>query len=148
REIQRHPGENDCGMVAWRLRLRTPEYPEGRDMIVIANDITWYIGSFAMPEDELFAKASQLARKLGIPRIYLAVNSGARLGLAEEVKSSLRVAWHDPVRPEKGFKYIYLSDTDYKRLGAASVNAQQIEDDGETRWRIGYVVGREDFIGV
>lgn len=29
-EINRLPGENECGMVAWRLTMFTPEYPDGR----------------------------------------------------------------------------------------------------------------------
>ncbi len=34
-------------------------------------------------EDLVFLRASQLARSLGVPRIYIAVNSGARIGLAK-----------------------------------------------------------------
>ena len=45
--------------------------------------------------------ASELARKQGLPRIYLAANSGARLGLAEEIKHLFRVAWEDPNVPDK-----------------------------------------------
>ncbi|CAI2201540.1 19057_t:CDS:2, partial [Funneliformis geosporum] len=33
----------------------------------------------------IFYKATELARSLGIPRVYMAANSGARIGLAEEV---------------------------------------------------------------
>ncbi|CAB4070280.1 ACACA [Lepeophtheirus salmonis] len=52
-EQKRYPGENDIGMVAWRMTLKTPEYPtEGRDIIVIANDITHQIGSFGPKEDK------------------------------------------------------------------------------------------------
>jgi acetyl-CoA carboxylase/biotin carboxylase 1 len=40
-------------------------------MIVIANDITISIGSFGPKEDLLFLRASELARALKIPRIYL-----------------------------------------------------------------------------
>ncbi|GAB1290028.1 Acetyl-CoA carboxylase 2 [Apodemus speciosus] len=32
-------------MVAFKMRFKTPEYPEGRDAIVIGNDITFQIGS-------------------------------------------------------------------------------------------------------
>jgi len=32
-------------MVAWRMTIHTPEYPEGRPIIVIANDITHVNGS-------------------------------------------------------------------------------------------------------
>lgn len=42
------------GMLAWKLTMLTPEYPEGRQVIVIANDITHMIGSFGPPEDQLF----------------------------------------------------------------------------------------------
>lgn len=67
-------------MVAWKITLNTPEYPEGRDIVVIANDITFLIGSFGPKEDIVFNLASQLSRKLKIPRIYIAANSGARIG--------------------------------------------------------------------
>ena len=36
------------------MTLKTPEYPDGRDIIVIANDITHLIGSFGIKEDTLF----------------------------------------------------------------------------------------------
>lgn len=48
------------GMVAWRMTLLTPECPEGRQVIVIANDLTHAIGSFGPDEDLLFLKASQV----------------------------------------------------------------------------------------
>lgn len=41
-------------MVAWRMTLKTPEFPGGRDIIVLANDITHKIGSFGPKEDILF----------------------------------------------------------------------------------------------
>lgn len=86
-EQKRLPGENDVGMVAWRLRLYTPEYPSGRDIILIANDMTHLMGSFGPTEDFVFYRASERARQLGVPRIYFATNSGARIGLAEEVET-------------------------------------------------------------
>lgn len=88
-------------MVTFRMKMKTPEYPEGRDIIVICNDITHQIGSFGPREDELFLKASELARSEGIPRIYIAANSGARIGLAEEIKHMFQVAWIDPSDPYK-----------------------------------------------
>ena len=45
--------------------------------------------------------ASELARKEGLPRLYLAANSGARLGLAEEIKHLFKIAWEDKDDPEK-----------------------------------------------
>ena len=54
------------GMVAWKMTLHTPEYPDGRDIIVICNDITHQIGSFGPREDILFLKASQKARQMKV----------------------------------------------------------------------------------
>jgi len=49
-------GEFDfqVGMVAWKMTLQTPECPGGRDIIVVANDITFKIGSFGPREDMLY----------------------------------------------------------------------------------------------
>ena len=45
---------DQIGMVVWRMTLKTPEFPDGRDIIVIANDMTHKIGSFGPQEDLLF----------------------------------------------------------------------------------------------
>lgn len=96
-----HLSPRQVGMVAFKMRFKTPEYPEGRDVIVISNDITFRIGSFGMGEDLLYLRASEMARAEGIPKIYLAANSGACIGLAEEIKHIFQVAWVDPGDPHK-----------------------------------------------
>jgi acetyl-CoA carboxylase / biotin carboxylase 1 len=137
------------GMVAWRIKLATPEFPEGRDIVVIANDLTCFIGSFGPQEDMVFQKASEIARERKIPRIYISCNSGARIGLAEEVKSLFRIAWEDPDEPEKGFKYLYLTTEDYSKLANKnSVRAILIEDEGEPRYKITDIIGQKDGLGV
>ena len=88
-------------MVAWEMCLCTPECPSGRTVVVIANDVTHIIGSFGPREDALFSAASLHARSLHVPRIFLACNSGARIGLADECKSLFRVAWKDSLNPDK-----------------------------------------------
>ncbi|XP_059482101.1 acetyl-CoA carboxylase isoform X3 [Neocloeon triangulifer] len=148
-EQKRLPGENNAGMVAWRITLYTPEYPTGRDIIVISNDITFRVGSFGPDEDLVFLKASELARKLKIPRIYLSANSGARIGLADELKPLFKVAWEDPDEPDKGFKYLYLTPEDFKKVSAMnSVHAILIDDEGEARYKITDIIGKEDGLGV
>merc|ERR1719412_3364479 len=117
-KVKRFPGENTIAMVAWKMNMKTVEYPKGRDIIVIANDITMEIGSFGPKEDQLFQEASKLARKLKIPRIYLAANSGARIGLAKEVQEKFKVDWCDPEDPEKGINGLYLTPEDYMELQA------------------------------
>ncbi|KAK7582615.1 hypothetical protein V9T40_014060 [Parthenolecanium corni] len=148
-EQKRIPGENKIGMVAWRMTICTPEYPTGRDIIVIANDLTVNIGSFGPLEDLLFCLASKEARRLQIPRIYVSANSGARIGLAEEVKSLFKIAWEDPQEPDKGFKYLYLTPEDYQKVSTTnSVHAQLIDDDGESRYKITDIIGKDDGLGV
>lgn len=58
-------GSNDVGMVAWRVRMCTPEYPHGRPLILIANDVSFEGGSFGPREDALYKQASELARLEG-----------------------------------------------------------------------------------
>ncbi|XP_004930758.2 acetyl-CoA carboxylase isoform X2 [Bombyx mori] len=148
-EVTRLPGQNNVGMVAWRLTLFTPECPEGRDIILIANDLTHYMGSFGPQEDWVYYKASQYARELKIPRIYVSVNSGARIGVAEEVKAEFSAAWLEAERPERGFRYLYLSPPAYARLAPlGAVKAELIEDEGEARYKITDIIGKEDGLGV
>ncbi|XP_075575894.1 acetyl-CoA carboxylase 1 isoform X5 [Pelecanus crispus] len=147
--MNRLPGGNEIGMVAWKMTLKTPEYPEGRDIIVIGNDITYRIGSFGPQEDMLFLRASELARTHGIPRIYVAANSGARIGLAEEIRHMFHVAWEDPDDPYKGYKYLYLTPQDYKKVSALnSVHCEHVEDNGESRYKITDIIGKEDGLGI
>ncbi|KAK3302684.1 acetyl-CoA carboxylase [Chaetomium strumarium] len=146
-EVSREPGTNSCGMVGWLIHARTPEYPKGRKFIVVANDITYNIGSFGPKEDNYFFKCTELAQKLGIPRIYLSANSGARLGLANELMPHFKVAWNDAEKPEAGFKYLYLDD-EAKRRFENEVITEEVTEDGEKRHKIVTIVGREDGLGV
>ncbi|XP_073485949.1 acetyl-CoA carboxylase 2 isoform X2 [Aquarana catesbeiana] len=148
-QLNRLPGGNEVGMVGFKMKLKTPEYPKGRDIIIICNDITYKIGSFGPQEDLLFLRASELARKEGIPRIYIAANSGARIGLAEELRHMFHVAWNDPSDPYKGFKYLYLTPQDYTRISSMnSVHCEHVEDEGESRYMVTDIIGKEEGIGV
>lgn len=76
------PGLNELAVVAWQLTLFPPDQPAGREILLLCNDITLRAGSFGTREDALFQLVSQRAREKGIPRIFFAANSGARIGLA------------------------------------------------------------------
>lgn len=52
---------------------------------------TLRINSVPVQQDEFFKAASEYARKLGLPRIYISSNSGARIGLVEELKPKFKV---------------------------------------------------------
>lgn len=134
-------GKNTVGMVVWLLTLRTPEYPNGRDVILVGNDITIKGGSFGVDEDQVFYKASELARHKGIPRLYIACNSGARIGGIDELKSVLQIAWSDKNDLMKGFDYLYLKDDVMKTLPPNSVESHTDIVNGETRHVLDAIVG-------
>jgi len=140
-EIDRPCGLNNIAMVAWIMKLYTPEAPQGREVILIANDISVQAGSFGPKEDELFMKASQLAREKGVPRIYIACNSGARIGLASEIKAQFQVKWRDENDPTKGFDYLYVPESEFDSL-KPYVNAT-----GDDH-RITDIIGKQDGLGV
>jgi acetyl-CoA carboxylase/biotin carboxylase 1 len=153
-ETKRPPGLNNIGMVAWLITMKTPEAPpEGRQMVLIANDITFKAGSFGTREDELFRRASAYARKRGLPRVYSAANSGARIGMATEVRDCFKVKWNDPEDFSKGFEYLYLEPEDQERI-EASVITKRItvpivgSDEKEVRYVITDVIGAGSDLGV
>jgi len=137
-------GTNKVGMLAWHVTMKTPEYPEGRDMVVIANDVTVKSGSFAVAEDEIYYKASKYARKLKIPRVYIACNAGARIGLYNDLKSKIKLKFFDDENPSQGFEYLYLTDEDYKSLPEGAVNAHKVPEG----WALDDIIGTEHGIGV
>jgi len=148
-EVKREPGTNTHGMVGWVVTAKTPEYPRGRRFVIIANDITFKIGSFGPQEDSFFNQCTEYARKHGIPRIYLSANSGARIGMAEELIPHFSVAWNDPEKPEAGFKYLYLTPDVHRRFRKKKdVVCERIVEDGEERYKIMTIIGAEDGLGV
>ncbi|MCJ1388280.1 acetyl-coenzyme-A carboxylase [Xylographa bjoerkii] len=150
-EVSREPGTNSHGMVGWILTGKTPEYPRGRRFIIVANDITFKIGSFGPLEDKFFFKCTELARKLGIPRIYLSANSGARIGMAEELIPHFSAAWNDPAKPEAGFKYLYLTPEMKQRFEDGKIKhviTERVKEGEEERYKITTIIGAEDGLGV
>ena len=141
-------GENDVGMVAWRMEMSTPEFPSGRTILIVSNDVTFKAGSFGPREDAFFLAVTDLACSEKLPLIYLAANSGARIGVAEEVKACFKIGWSDESSPERGFQYVYLTPEDYARIGSSVIAHEISTDNGETRWVIDTIVGKEDGLGV
>ncbi|KAL4859471.1 Acetyl-CoA carboxylase 1 [Chlorella vulgaris] len=151
----RAASQNEVGVVAWVMTLRTPECPQGRQLVAIANDITHNSGAFGPAEDGMFRAATEWALEERLPLVYLAANSGARVGLAAEVKQCLRVEWLNPGDPTKGFRYLYLSPEDYASLtarappGTTLLKANRVvAEGGEERYRLTDIVGLEDGLGV
>jgi len=145
---QRPAGSNNVGMVGWHCFMKTPEYPEGREIVIVGNDCTYMSGSFGVKEDDVYDAISKYARNLGLPRIYIASNSGARIGLVEELKPYFKVAWIDDTNPGMGFRYLYLTPEDYKAFPEGTVKAEEIIDGNETRMKLTDIIGQIHGIGV
>mmetsp|Transcript_36979 Transcript_36979/g.89793 ORF Transcript_36979/g.89793 Transcript_36979/m.89793 type:complete len:2085 (+) Transcript_36979:524-6778(+) len=137
-------GTNTIGMLAWLVSMKTPEYPEGRDVVLIANDVTVQSGSFGVEEDEFFYAASKYARENNLPRLYISCNAGARIGLVDELKSKINIKFVDPMNPSKGFEYLYLTEADYKALPEGTVIANKVNEG----YAITDVIGTNHGIGV
>ena len=149
---KRVPGSNKIGMLAWHIEMKTPHYPEGREAVIIANDVTVQSGSFGVLEDEFFYKASEYARERGLPRLFISCNSGARIGLVDELKPKFKVAWKDERNPSLGFEYLYLTEEDYLALPPGTVDATAVTAFGptgrETRYSLDAIIGQKNGIGV
>jgi acetyl-CoA carboxylase/biotin carboxylase 1 len=132
---------------------------------LMVEDITHQTGTFGPAEDQLFKLASALARKEGIPRIYISANSGARFAFAEEIKDKFQICWNNPVDPSKGVRHLYLSDADYTAVSQkGSVKAVKDPHDSnrcahivfncnleiltKRRWIITDIIGIQHGIGV
>ncbi|KAG6370295.1 ClpP/crotonase-like domain-containing protein [Boletus reticuloceps] len=111
-EVDRAPGNNTFGMV-----------------VVIVNDIAYKIRSFGPIEDQFSYPVTKYPRARGLPRIHLSTNSGARIGLAEDVMNLFSCAWNDEGHPEKGFAYLYLTRENYLNVqekAAAAIRTTEI----------------------
>ncbi|AYU81515.1 acetyl-CoA carboxylase, putative [Leishmania donovani] len=144
-----------CGMVVWMVEYAPPRYfdmelktAQTRRIVVVANDITFQSGSFAVPEDCVFKAASVLARAQHVPFVYISTNSGARLGLSTEVKKRFLVEFTE----KNDIAYLYLTKSDYEELRERKkiqMEAEPLEVKGETRYVIkGVVGGPTEYIGV
>lgn len=146
-ELMRKRAENaanDRGMIAWLVELRTPEAPNGRQMVVICNDIVFKAGSFSMREHRLYFKAGEYCRKLKIPRIFIAANSGARIGYAEDIRKLFHLNFLDDSKPEEGFNYLYLRPEDATPEILNQVEYSKVDG----KYRLEAIIGKENDLGV
>ena len=94
--------------------------------------------------------ASQYARQRRIPGLYVAANSGARIGTAKSVNSSFQVSFKDADKPENGFHYLYLNQAKFDELSRhKSVMAEKTNSaNGEVVYKITDIIGLEPNLGV
>ncbi|CAI2184734.1 8242_t:CDS:2, partial [Funneliformis geosporum] len=95
---------------------------------ILWNRTSHHSSNLKYPSDVLKAKEpTELARSLGIPRVYLSANSGARIGLAEEVMNHFNQLHQNEMK---------------------SVITEEIVEEGETRHKITNIIGSKDGLGV
>jgi len=94
--------------------------------------------------------ASEFARESRIPRLFVAANSGARIGLADRVKKCYKVAFKNDAKPDSGFDFLYVSKADYDTLTANGMEIRAVETvhNGESVYKITDVIGSEPDLGV
>jgi len=95
--------------------------------------------------------ASEYSREKRIPRLFIAANSGARIGLAARVKTSYKVAFKDASKPENGFDFLYVSREDYANMSRSNQReliGEPVMLNGEEVYRITDVIGSEPDLGV
>ena len=85
-----------------------------------------------------------------IPRLYVAANSGARIGLSDSVRKTFKVAFKDPSKPENGFDFIYVTNEDFAALTAdtPTIKTEPATYHGETVHRVTDIIGSEPDLGV
>lgn len=123
----REEGCAPCGLVAWCIKYFPAAYwnaenasVTSRSFVLVANDITHLFGSIAVPEDDLFKAASIFARDNRLPFIYVGANSGARIGLCNEVKERFRASFN-----AKGeLDYLYLTEADHDMLCKKKISVE------------------------
>ncbi|CAD5217041.1 unnamed protein product [Bursaphelenchus okinawaensis] len=138
-------GTNERGMIAWIFDLYTPDAPQGKQIIVIANDITHQHGSFSMAEHELYQKAGEYGRQKNLPRLYIASNSGARIGYAEDIKAKVMVGFENEEKPEEGCSHLYIKKQDATKEILDQIE-YEVKKNGD--YKINHIIGRERDIGV
>ena len=143
-------GGNLVGMVAWEWRMRTPEYPSGRRVVVVSNDVSHSAGAFGPQEDAVFKAAVEYSLERHLPLVYLAANSGARFGVASEVRDRFKIQWRDDADRARGVDYLYLEDADFQAVRDSVTVEGPLRGPGSgaPRWKITGVIGQEDGLGV
>jgi len=98
----------------------------------------------------VFKLASEFSRNNRLPRLYVAANSGARIGLAEGVKKLFKIAFKDPLKPENGFNFLYVTKSDYetKFQHNNQILVEPAVFNGEEVYKITDIIGAEPDLGV
>lgn len=74
-----------------------------------------------------------------LPRANVSCNSGARIGLAQDIVSLFHVKFKNPSAPQDGFEHIYLEASDYEKV-ADQVDAERLPNG---TYKLNAIIGRQ-----
>ena len=130
------------------LHAQDARVPRGPPVVIVANDCTVQSGSFGVQGGRLLRRRLQVRARAGLPRLHIACNSGARIGLAEELKPYFKVAWNDPSNEASATSTCTSHRGGRRASPRASVDGAGGDEDGEKRFKLDDIVGETDGIGV
>ncbi|ETO23976.1 acetyl-CoA carboxylase [Reticulomyxa filosa] len=79
---ERSPGQNTV-----------VECPEGREIYLVGNDITFNLGTVGCAEDDVYNEVCKCAIAEGIPFVHISASSGARIGMDDKIRNKFKVHW-------------------------------------------------------
>lgn len=112
------PGSQKTNAAAFRLLLRTPEAPQGREAIVmIANDVS-VSAAFKPSTAALYDLAAQRAVREGLPFMVFQANQGASFAIEAEIVKRFHVEFKDEAKglSEGNVASLYLNSADIEDL--------------------------------
>jgi hypothetical protein len=78
--------------------------------------------------------SSKVARQEGIPRNFLAGNSGVRFGIASDARDLPQVRWVDPSDPVRGFNDLTISQREAESI-EGSITTGRVLENGKVKFR-------------
>lgn len=115
--VQREPGKNETGIVGFVIKVKLPNFPEGKQMVLVGHDRTHRdtpLGAMDFQSGSALKEIMDYATREGFPPIYIAETSGAKMALPEELiprrGDDLRLRW------DEAQKKIYLNREDVDSL--------------------------------
>uniref|UniRef100_A0A8D1HH58 Acetyl-CoA carboxylase 1 n=1 Tax=Sus scrofa TaxID=9823 RepID=A0A8D1HH58_PIG len=145
-EMNRLPGGNEVSVVNEFMLSNQSVYPQGVKIILIYTTYI-HIGAYTPYVKCIDIRVSRYGSAGYEPDTGLAAAAPIQ-PLAWELPYVAGVAVKRK-KKFKGFKYLYLTPQDYTRISSLnSVHCKHIEEEGESRYIITDIIGKEEGLGV
>ncbi|MES1919867.1 hypothetical protein MHBO_001620, partial [Bonamia ostreae] len=129
----------NCGVKVFKLRFGFSS--KNITAMLIVNDLTHKYGSFSLDESDLFCLASKKSRTEKLPLIYISANSGAKIGVADEIWNKMRVC------AKEMYLYLYKEDAENMKNHIEGTIVHNKEEN-KAVFKLSAIIGKEKGIGV